>query len=368
MTWSAKWNVKSSHRRCLFTLTVCFVLHTAVGTCQTKMAHWRWHSTCRRLTCWKAAYLERVKDLLAREELLTTSAFSDWEFNCSATAALTESAVMKVNQGDICCLKERLRTRTGRCASFVFVTHGSDQHGSPAGVSDVSFKCFKDILNDRSVIAYYVSQHRSIYEHPKLRLLPIGLGNKAFKIGLSKLEIERVVFASHKSLTSDCKRAVCAINLVEVNINVEGRSSGTHRKRALRSLEAALGKTLDNRYKLDSGSRILERYANAAFVLSPMGTHHDCWRHNEAFIMGAIPIVDQHETFRSTMPGLPFFGVRDWAALTRSQLESHLRKSIQEGLPTVRPLAASFWKNKTVFLLHNSTQCRQKYEPSLSGF
>ena len=93
---------------------------------------------------------------------------------------------------------------------------------------------------------------------------------------------------------------------------------------------------------MTSGLEMMKMYSQAAFVLSPKGTHFDCWRHYEAIVMGSIPIVDDHFTLHETLHNMPAVFVQDWRVLSRDRLLTHLEEIVSRD-HNFEPLTRQFW-------------------------
>ena len=312
----------------------------------------RWRESCWKLTCWKAKFLGKVIDALTKGTPVTTGMFSHLSFRCdnSKTTYYNQplsSRLFKISQGDICCFEQYLTGLPQRNVSFVLVTHGHDHHGSPADLNIAASKCFRKILEDDRINAYFVSQHRSNFRHPKLRFLPIGLGTGTFKIGLTTGEILALVERARMTFINSCEQKLqCSIRAIEANFNVAGKNSGEKRASSLALLQRALNVPVQNVYMQVNSSLTLERYAASAFVMSPAGTHHDCWRHHEALLTGAFPLVDEYHLLHKILPGLPVIYIKSWERMTRDDLFSKMDDIISADPPSAMPLTRAYWEEE----------------------
>jgi len=312
----------------------------------------QWRESCLKLACWKAEFLGNIEDAFAKGTPVTTGIFSHLSFRCdnSKTTYYKEplsSRLFKISQEDVCCFEQYLTDLPQRNVSFVLVTHGHDNHGSPADLKSAASKCFRKILDDDRINAYFVSQHRSNFKHPKLRFLPIGLGTGTFKIGLTKGDIFALVERARVGFKHNCEQKLrCSISAIEANFNIAGKNSGKKRASSLALLKQALNVPVQNVYMQVNSSLTLERYAASAFVMSPAGTHHDCWRHHEALLMGAFPLVDEYYSLRKILPGLPVIYIKSWEQMTRDDLFSKLDDIISANPPSALPLTSAYWEEE----------------------
>jgi len=311
----------------------------------------RWHNSCIRLSCWKASFLDNVIEALARSPPVTTGIFSHLLFHCpsaqySSNTAPKSSRVFKVLRSDICCFEEYLTRLPQSNISLVAVTHGHDNYGSPFNADALTMECFVKILQDNRIKSYFVSQHRSDFQHPKIKFLPIGLGTATYKLKLNWCDIMAIVSKAARKYRQQCSQNICSINTIEANFNSAGVKSGEARSTAFAMLRRALDIPITNVYKKFNSRTILERYAASAFVFSPAGTHYDCWRHHEALLMGAFALVDDHYSLHSSLPGLPVIYVKNWTQLTREELLSDMDSVISTQLPSALPLTRSYWEKQ----------------------
>mmetsp|Transcript_85472 Transcript_85472/g.151174 ORF Transcript_85472/g.151174 Transcript_85472/m.151174 type:complete len:425 (+) Transcript_85472:85-1359(+) len=74
-------------------------------------------------------------------------------------------------------------------------------------------------------------------------------------------------------------------------------------------------------------STFVENMLNAKFVMSPNGNGRSCHRHNEAWLAGAIPVVDRDELADDLYATeLPLIQVSDWSTVTPQFLEAEWKK------------------------------------------
>lgn len=267
---------------------------------------------CAAFTYAKVKYIERAISLLQVEELLTTSTFDQYTFSCSNQTIV--SGIVHASRDNLCCLLAQLR-RQPFLDRIVLVTHGHDNRGSPIGSESAASTCAHELLSIAAVKAYFVSQHSSTFRHHKLKYLPIGLGTSTLKIGLDKDDIIELMKDSLVMLQRAWMENSCILLPISSSLNLHGASSGTLRREKLSSTMHSLNLNVVTDYGSHFAKQTLMTYGRSMFVFSPKGTHHDCWRHYEALLMGAIPIVDEHFTLREVFAHLPVMFVSNWSTI-----------------------------------------------------
>mmetsp|Transcript_8732 Transcript_8732/g.13442 ORF Transcript_8732/g.13442 Transcript_8732/m.13442 type:complete len:388 (+) Transcript_8732:38-1201(+) len=81
------------------------------------------------------------------------------------------------------------------------------------------------------------------------------------------------------------------------------------------------------------------------FVLSPPGSGVDCYRHWEAILCGAIPILEYTPLAIELLADLPVLIVRSWHELTPEFLQLHWQRMINTNY-TYRSLSTAFWHSQ----------------------
>ena len=177
-----------------------------------------------------------------------------------------------------------------------------------------------------------VSRSTSYVLHPKLHHVPLGLPR-----ALSPhLEREKAWFDANRGPRS-----------ADVYVNHKPRP---YRERILGHLRRALGQALPNNYAgkaaLRSGT---ETYVGDLFrhaiVLSPPGSGVDCYRHYEALLCGAVPLLEYSPLAVELLAGLPYIMVRSWAEVSAPFLERELAQ-LKTRTFDWRRLTRAYWRDE----------------------
>lgn len=171
-------------------------------------------------------------------------------------------------------------------ARYIIVSHNSDYH--------IPGK-FAPYLDDDKIIAWF-GQNLENCTHPKVHPIPIGIANKCWEHGNTKLinEIQQIETGLQKSI------------FLYMNFTV-----GTYKNER----EMVADKFRDKSYCVISEPKGYRNYlldlAQATFVLSPRGNGLDCHRTWESLLMGAIPIV-KTSSLDPLFEDLPVLIINDW--------------------------------------------------------
>ena len=77
-------------------------------------------------------------------------------------------------------------------------------------------------------------------------------------------------------------------------------------------------------------------------MLSPPGSGVDCYRHWEAMLCGAVPIVEYSPLAAELLAGLPALVVRSWTEVDAAFLERELA-ALRSATFDLRKLTSAFW-------------------------
>ena len=177
-----------------------------------------------------------------------------------------------------------------------------------------------------------VSRSTSYVLHPKLHHVPLGLP---------------------RALSPHLEREAAWVNAKrgprssDVYVNHKPRP---YRERILGHLRRALGQALPNAYAgkaaLRSGT---QTYVGDLFrhsiVLSPPGSGVDCYRHYEALLCGAVPLLEYSPLAVELLAGLPYIMVRSWAEVSSSFLERELAQ-LKTRTFDWRRLTRAYWRDE----------------------
>ena len=177
-----------------------------------------------------------------------------------------------------------------------------------------------------------VSRSTSYVLHPKLHHVPLGLPR---------------ALSPHLEREAAWVNAKRGSRSSEIYVNHKPRP---YRERILGHLRRALGQALPNAYAgkaaLRSGT---ETYVGDLFrhaiVLSPPGSGVDCYRHYEALLCGAVPLLEYSPLAVELLSGLPYIMVRSWAEVSAPFLERELA-SLKTRTFDWRRLTRAYWRDE----------------------
>jgi len=312
--------------------------------------------------------VSKVINDLAADDMHTTRSLSFASmyertglFECTVMSSISvSSCFVRLRREDVCHFHLRLPLLRLPTPYVVVFSTEHDYRGSPAtkqptnGEHDESqFSCFKLLLDNSRLKFYLVSSHMSDFTHPKLVMVPIGLGDTSgtFKMGVGRDEVLRQLHILQERAKWNCSHKACALNMLGVSLNTEGNIAGMHRSQVLRSLRR-IG-IFSNHYPTDTGIDILSIYSKSVFVVSPRGIHYDCWRHFEALISGAFVLADYHPSILRMYEGLPVMFVKDWDSLRVADLVKFIGAQVQRDDYHFKKLFASYWSSQMLKELVN---------------
>ncbi len=182
-------------------------------------------------------------------------------------------------------------------------------------------------LDDNKIIVWF-TRNPDRTDHPKLKGLPLGLGNAYFPFGNREIG-DRVI----AQLPGKKK------HLLYLGFNP--RTCGNVRWHLYRMFQHA-------RFCYKPERRVsYEQYlidlSESMFVLSPRGAGLDCYRHWESLLMGAIPII-QSSTLDPLFKDLPVLIIDDWYQVTEGFLQKTY-KEMQKRTYNLDKLYADYWFN-----------------------
>ncbi|MBI5274763.1 MAG: hypothetical protein HY860_06915 [Chlamydiales bacterium] len=185
-------------------------------------------------------------------------------------------------------------------------------------------------INDPKLIAWFANCNRDAILFPKCTIIPLGI-----------LRDENIFFQRKKiNLYFEQLKTKPKTNLLYMNFTVHpGRYDGRgaiHDRFASMSYVTASNPKPFRDY--------MEEMANHKFVLSPWGDMLDCYRHWEALLVGAIPIV-KSSALDGLCQGLPILIVDDWSDVTEDFLNAKYQE-IKNKKYDMRKLYMKYWVEK----------------------
>jgi len=180
-------------------------------------------------------------------------------------------------------------------------------------------------LDDEKIIAWF-TRNPDRTDHPKLRGLPLGIGNAYFPFG-DRTIVDRVSVQLPRSKKHT------------LYLGFNPRTCGNVRWHVYYLFKNA-------RFCYTPARRVsYEQYltdvSESRFVLSPRGYGLDCYRHWESLMMGSIPII-QSSTLDPLFEDLPVLIINDWNDITADFLEEQY-KQMQCRSYNLEKLHADYW-------------------------
>jgi hypothetical protein len=179
---------------------------------------------------------------------------------------------------------------------FVLITHNSDMevHDTPH---------VQTILASPKLIRWYTSN--LCFQHPKLRILPIGIANRQWQHGTDFMQF---INQHHCGLPFD-KSSISKTNDVYMCVRVE-----TNRELRTPCVDAITQKGVACLPIVPPLENIM-RMATYRFCVCPPGNGRDTHRLWEALVLGCVPIVVRDafiDTLLHEHPALPIIVLNQW--------------------------------------------------------
>lgn len=160
-------------------------------------------------------------------------------------------------------------------------------------------------INDPKIIAWYGNANAEAQQFKKFRVIPIGI-NRAQDLYKNRHRINQFLTALRNKQKT---------GLLYANFRIR-RYSTDHRMATYNILK-------DKPFCTISGPKDFEPFmietAGFKFAISPLGDMYDCYRHWEALLVGAIPIV-QESSLNEVFKDLPVIVTKDYSELTEEFL------------------------------------------------
>lgn len=211
-------------------------------------------------------------------------------------------------------------------------------------IEALSKEDFFKLINNKHLIQW-CSQNNTVYNHPKIMQIPLGLdyhssytNDKWHKIidGKEPVEQEKILIDVISKMKPFHER-ICKIY---VNFDRDNDRYG-QRKDSLDNIPKEL--TVVHLEKIKR-TETWKRSCQYAFVLSPYGQGMDCHRTWEALILGCIPIIQAKE-LKTLYSDLPVLNVSKWSDVTQDLLDKTI-EDFKEKTFDYSKLTLDYWKNK----------------------
>lgn len=185
---------------------------------------------------------------------------------------------------------------------------------------------FLKYLDDPKLHAWFTI-NPSLYEHPKLFPIPIGILQQPF-VNTQKYKIKRTI--------NRIKQTSVKKNLLYMNFNFNNLAE-----------RYQIYNMFNNKhfcFKSDSNKQFddyLKEMAQSKFVLSPRGGGLDCYRTWEALLVGSIPIV-KHSNLDCLYKDLPILIIDSWEDITEEFLNTKYKEIISKNYK-IEKLFMGYW-------------------------
>ena len=240
---------------------------------------------------------------------------------------------------------------------------GRDDRGSPIlgcdrGNKPQNVQCFKELLELESVSLYIVSQHRSNFTHKKMKLVPIGFGEKAchLQIGVPEDHLRQIYEAAYRHFDKECEHFEGGHENPFFMNHISGKVRSTdnyvqaERKRIRSdSANAMLSLGAINSYKKFTKEEMIVQACMSLIGASPRGTGADCHRHVELLLAGQIVIANMDEAaYEPAMyQSLPIVFIHDWKAVDCVFMENLVKQYLHNGNQSYEyeRLTSEYWRH-----------------------
>jgi hypothetical protein len=230
--------------------------------------------------------------------------------------------------------------------TFVLVTGMSIKTCPVEALTQPNF--FK-LINNKYLIKW-CSQNNSIFDHPKIIQVPLGIDyhsvynspEKWKKIADGNTPLEQEKYLNNVITMAHSIPFYERINKIYVNFDVNADRFG-QRKQCLKDIPKSLMVMYQQKLKRTQTWINTTKYA---FVVSPYGQGMDCHRTWEALILGSIPIIKSRE-FVKLFEDLPVLFVNDWKDINQQLLDDTMER-FKNMTFNYDKLTMAYW-NKIVF-------------------
>ena len=156
-------------------------------------------------------------------------------------------------------------------------------------------------LDSPNTLAVFTTQHQSIFDHPKVHSIPIGIQNSMHG-GIQRMRFLRYQKTYKESRLENNKNN----NRTRSNdpiprdrlLMISNSPTGVRRRQIDAVIDnfAKAGVNVSNTFSEDDLKRYLYEMSRSKFILCPSGMGWDTYRIWEAITMGAIPVIERYKT------------------------------------------------------------------------
>lgn len=221
-------------------------------------------------------------------------------------------------------LEEFFTTVHPKLKNYILVTHSLEDLSTP--------REFAPYLDDSNLIVWF-GKNPDDTQHPKFIPIPIGISPITRYYG--NLELLKKIM--HEK-NNNHQRPILAY------VNFTAKDNHPDREMALKYFsKQSFATIITNRITQEA---YLKNLSNSMFVVSPEGNGLDCYRHWEALVAGAIPII-KHSLLDPLFEDLPVLLIDEWNQITEDFLREQYAL-IQQKTYNLKKLMADYWLNMII--------------------
>lgn len=193
---------------------------------------------------------------------------------------------------------------------------------------------YKNILENEKIIKWY-SKNTSLTNHPKLATIPLGVRWFSYKNDISSnIILLKNELTSLNKNPKKPKKYLCT-SCFRTKTNVSCRRPCQN----YISENSSFIKSFDYM----PFDKYVDLLKSSYFVISPPGLNIDCFRHWEALICGAYPII-LHSSIDEVFKDLPVVLIDRWEDITKEFLLNKLKEFSNKRF-NLEKLTFQHWKN-----------------------
>ena len=212
-------------------------------------------------------------------------------------------------------------------AQYILITHNSDYSPIYLRVGNQPWQGYdlSHYLDDPKLVIWFAQNID--YVHPKLKPIPIGIGNSYTKhgsVGMFLRATKRIPSLETRSLK------------IYLNFSVE---NNPEERQPVMDFFAHKSYAFFAEFKPPTG--YLEEMKCYRYVINPPGNGLDCHRTWEALLVGCIPVM-KHSLLDPMLEDLPVILIDDWSEVTENFLMHQTRK-MHKKIYKLEKIYADYW-------------------------
>lgn len=218
---------------------------------------------------------------------------------------------------------------------------------------------FYDFLSNKYLLHWFTQN--CYVKHKKITLIPLGVDYYNYTISkplnprLMPLEQELMMKEVIKNSVPFWERNVKCYGNFHFNINT--RFGKYDRVMALNEIP---GDIIDYEKERISRKNTWEKQSKYAYIISPLGNVHDCYRTWESLLLGNIVVV-RTSYLDVLYRDLPVLIIRKWSDLTQTMLNNGIeffKRKYNNGEIDYNQLKMDYWKN--IIITKYNTEINKK--------